>query len=537
LAPVLVFAGGQADKGAAAPAAGATTGVNEYGWKIPAQTISFSFYAGQDNPDNVPKYGTKLDEYLLKKFNVKLQKIVYDTDVNERLSLMLASNDYPDVIASYLTDVQLRPWVTQNKAVELSGLIDQNGPNIKKELGNLYKRFVDANGKVYGVPIGWGFLGIPDYSAHIRWDWWQAMGAPAFKTTEDYYQLLKKMLALHPTNKNGEVAYALAWQPALTPDRVTGYWGLKDGWKEDANNNLTYWLNTPEGLDMTLYFNRYNVEGIMDPDSFAMNYDQWKAKFSAERLIGHIGSWWVSWNAGHEIWQKTDPNWNDNQRYVQVKLQAPGVDKVYLSPKDVNGWGRTIITNKAKIPADIVKWWNFEITPMGTRLMGWGVPNEEKSNWIVHPDGTWDFNAFAKDTMIAGTYDFELGASFGAGVDWMVMPIKFSDEPRPTTVWWDQNFNQEAKWKKVMADNMAGTQWDNTAIIEVKVADDQRMSFIQQQIKDIVATGFAKAVMAPSAAECRTQFAAMVQAAKQAGLDDYQKFMSDGYKKNLAAWK
>jgi putative aldouronate transport system substrate-binding protein len=511
--------------------------VNEYGWQVPDKTITISFYAGKDNPETVAKNTPQMDRFLLEKFNVKIQKIVYDTDMDERLSLMLASGDYPDVLACSLTDVQFRPWVTQKKAVELSGLIDKNGPNVKKELGSLYKRYFETDGKLYGVPSGWGFLGIPDYSAHIRWDWWQAMGAPAFKTTEDYYQILKKMQALHPTNKNGEKTYAIAWQPNLAPERVTGYWGLKDGWKEDAGSNLTYWLNTKEGLDMALYFNRFNVEGLMDPDSFVSKYDDWKAKFSGERIMGHIGSWWVSWNAGHEIWQKTNPDWTDDQRFVQVKLQAPGVSTVYLSPKDVMGSGRTIITNKAKNPADIVKWWNFEITPMGTRLLGWGVPNLEKSNWKVNADGSWAFNDFARDTMISGKYDFTLGDSFGGGQYWQVMPIKFSSEKRPTTVWWDQNFNQDTKWKKIMADNMAGTQWDNTAIMEIKIASDSKMAFIKQQIKDIVTTGFAKAVMAPSAAECTAEFNNMVKAAKKAGLDEYQKFITDEYKKNLKAWK
>ena len=66
-------------------------------------------------------------------------------------------------------------------------------------------------------------------------------------------------------------------------NNVLGIWGLKDGYKEDADHNLTHWLNTSEGLEAVKYYNRFYLEGLMDPDSFLNKFDDWKLKFSNDR--------------------------------------------------------------------------------------------------------------------------------------------------------------------------------------------------------------------------------------------------------------
>lgn len=512
--------------------------VNVFGWQIPEKTIKISYFAGKDDPDKVAGDSVRMNEYLLETFNVQIEKIVYDTDRNERLSLMLVSNDYPDVIAANLNKTEYAQWVEQGRAQNLEELIDAYGPNIKSELGDAYQRYFSEDGKLYGLPRAWGGLNIPDFSAHIRWDWWNEMGSPEFLSPEEYYSVLKQMVKDHPKNQYEEKTYALSWDPYAKPSQVAGVWGLNQGWKEDANHNLKYWINTQEGLNMVLFYNQIYRDELLDPDAFNNidKYDAWKAKFSSERIAGHIGGWWQSWNAGHEVWQQTWDNWNDDNRYVQVKIQAENAEMAYLSPKNVMGWGMTIITDLCATPEDVIKWWNFEITPMGTRLMGWGIPNLPDSNWNIHDDGTWSFNESAKAGILNGTFDFQEAYKRGMGRFWMVMPTKFSNEERPTTVWWDQNFNQEAKWKKIMNDNLADTIFDGTALQEIPFPTEDPVTLIRQQIKDIEMTGFANAVMSDTQAACIEEFMKLRENASKLGLEKYEKYMTEGYVNNLKNW-
>lgn len=332
-----------------------TKGKNEYGWDIPETTTKFSYYTkGKGNPDKAKKNSEQMHQYILDKFNVDIDKIVYDTDGDERLNLMLSSGDYPDVITNMSKD-DVDKWKEQGKIIEVTPYIGTVGKDIKKELGEKYKMYLDDDGKLYGLPVAWGMLPIPDNCAHIRWDWYQAMGAPKFETPEEYYEILKKMVQAHPKNSKGEKVYALSWNENCSIDTVAGIWGLKEGYKENSDHSLTHWINTPEGLEFTKFYNQVYRDGMLDPDAFSNKYDQWKAKFSDERIAGHIGGWWESWNAGHEIWQKTNKNWKEEQRYVQVKIKAADAPAAYLSPKDTTGWGYTVITDKCKNPEEVMR--------------------------------------------------------------------------------------------------------------------------------------------------------------------------------------
>ena len=44
--------------------------VNMFGWEIPDETIKFTAYMGNDNPDTVAKYAAQMHDYLVDNFNV-----------------------------------------------------------------------------------------------------------------------------------------------------------------------------------------------------------------------------------------------------------------------------------------------------------------------------------------------------------------------------------------------------------------------------------------------------------------------------------
>ncbi|MCL6457534.1 MAG: sugar ABC transporter substrate-binding protein [Gorillibacterium sp.] len=524
-------------KGNTAEATTAAGTVNEFGWQLPAETTQIHFYqADQDNPDKVKKNQAALHDYLLKTFNVDIVRTSLDVDPKEKLNLMLVSGDYPGVIAA-MDDSAISQWKAQNKLIDLAPLVDKYGPNIKKELGSRYESYLDADGKLWGIPRGWGYLPIPDNTAHIRWDWYQELGAPKIETPEDYYNVLKAMVEKHPTNANGEKTYALSWNADISINSAIGFWGLNDGYKEDADHNLTHWLNTEEGKNALLYYNRFFIDGLLDPDAFINKFEDWKIKFSNETIAGHIGPWWQSINAGSEIWLKTDPNYKEDKRYVQIAFKAPGADKAYLSPKDTHGWNYTVLTDKVKSPEEIIKFLDFMITPIGTRLMGWGVPNTPESYWNYEGDSKWSFNETQKKAVLAGTMDYEKEeAATGTNVFWLSYPQGLLSDDQKSTAWYDQNFIQDDKWKKMMNDNVADTIFDNTER-RITFATDNPLTIKNQQIEELIKNGFAKIVMSKTAADAAKNFDELRDKAMKLGLQDIEKFRTEEYKKNLAMLK
>lgn len=510
--------------------------VNEYGWEVPEKTLEISYYVGQDNPDTVAKNSKLISDLLLEKFNVKLNKIVYDTDMIEKLNLMLASNDYPDVISNMKVDEALK-WVDLGKAQELTPLIDEYGPEIKKQMGDYLKRYEEDDGKIFNLPVGWGLLPIADAAAQVRLDWYKEIGSPEFKTPDEYYEVLKKLVEKHPVNAAGEKVYALgAWKddvyPTMIPEQLGGIWGLKRGYKEDADHNLTHWVNTDEGLELTKWYNRFAREGLLDPDTFTQKRDDWGAKCSNERYAGHFATWWVTKDFGNMTWLKTKKDYNDDMRYPHYDIKAPIAEKSYLNPKSTMGWGRTIITDKCKNPKDVMKWWNFEVSDMGTKLLSWGIPNTETSVWNLTESGEWSWNQNMTKTLEDSTFD-QAKFDLNGGVSyWMVMGQQLHEDG--TQAWIDQNF--PSKWFKLKDENLKDTVFDFSAFFAISLPADEPVTVENQQVRDIVTTGFANAVMSKTESECVAKFMEMREKASKAGLKEVEDFYSQQYKKNLVKW-
>ena len=191
------------------PAVAEETGgkVNMFGWEVPEETITFTAYMGSDNPDTVAKNFAAMHDYLVENFNVDISLLVYDNDATERLGMMAASNDYPDVIICSIANAA--PWIEQGRAVDLTDLVnEENTPNIIKRYGKYLPRLYNDEGRLMCLANGWGMSQWADYAPQVRYDWYLEVGEPDESTPEAYYEAVKQMVANHPENPNGEKTYA-----------------------------------------------------------------------------------------------------------------------------------------------------------------------------------------------------------------------------------------------------------------------------------------------------------------------------------------
>jgi len=522
-----------------------TPRINAYGWEVPEKTLEVTFYGAQMSQTEFDKFGPEIDEFLLEEFNIKITRINYDSDRDERLNLMLATNDYPEIL-DCIKDDQLRKWASLGKLIDLHPLVQEYGPNILSNMGeDLYKRFIDEDGKVYGLPDGYGILGVLGFGAQVRLDWYKEIGSPKFSTPDEYYEVLKQMVAKHPTNENGEKVYALSdyiggYGYTRPYTRLSGYWGLKWDWKENPDGTMTYWLNTDEGLEYTKWLNKVYREGYLDPDSFTMKYEDWAARMANNRVAGSLVRVWECMGAGHETWQKLlGDEWNDDMRFVPYVMKDPEAENAYLNGLSPMGWGYTAVTDHCKQPEAIMKLFDYMNTPMGTRVFGWGVPNKEYSVWNFEGPTVddWSFNEKVKQDCINGALDWDKMTQLGYWKYQMVMP----DKPFPdgTTYGFDScpEIKKANKWLAFKDETLASTIWDRSAMNAIKWPADNPATTIRAQIIDICDAGFAQAVMSKTEAECEANFYKMRERAIQAGLETYEQYFSEQYKKNVDAWK
>lgn len=508
---------------------------NEWGWVMPQETIEFSFFFTNTgkNPNKYTDDVQPLLDYIYDNFNVKINCRVADSKPQETLNLLLAAGDYPDVIAG-LDQVAYGKWKEQERLVELTPYMDQVGENIKASLGDDYTRYLDEDGKLFYLPNGYGGDMYPWFCATVRLDQYEEMGSPEIQTMEDYYEYLKALVEKHPENERGEKTYALSWNDNNRLDVIAGFWGIKDGYKESEDHRLTHWINTDEGLQMTLYFNRFYREGLMDPDAFINKYDDWKMKFSNERIFGHIGQWFEVEESGYQIWQKTNENWTDEMRFVPVDIKADGVDQACLAPKDTLGWvERTVITDKCANPSEVLRFIDFTTSPMGIRLVSWGVPNTPDSAWNYEGGDQWSFNETFKASVENGTFDYPKYLTLGGESLWFSVDMRpFRDDPG-SMCWINQCFPD--RWKKLWFDVLDDTLFDNTAR-RIAFEPDNPLTVAKQRVDDAIDTGWVKAVMCKSEEECEKVFMELREKVNGLGLHDIEQYRTDELIKNLTAW-
>lgn len=518
--------------------------INKFGWAVPEETLVISLYHanGFFAPSEEQKQGREnMADYLLEEFNIKFDIITTDGDGMEYLNLMLASGNYPEVINNLTYDGVLR-LKEADKAQDLTAAIDAHGQQVISAIGDeLYPLFLDDQGKLWYVPIGvGGLMELPDFSAHVRWDEYLAIGSPKIETPDDYYDVINKILDEFPLTPAGESRYTLSLYNQGDPaGSFGGYWGLKRGWKEADDKSLTYWAFTEEGKAMSKWFNRFWTDGTMDPDAFANNFDQWKAKFSAERVVGAIGGWWIGFNAGHEVWILTDPDWHEDKRFVQVGFKAPEAKAATVTGKIRYGGWNTVVTDKAENLIDIVKLMNFQATEPGLALFNWGIPGEVPKYgspgeyvvcWHIDDDGNWYFDEGAKQLLIEENWDYPAEGVLGGDYAILFQTTKrWADGIH--CVWRNQMWYEENKWKTMMIENMKDTIYDFTPMSLREKSSDTVLT--ETAITDTWKQHWPLVVQAANDTEFEQRWTAFQEALSAVGIEEYTRITEENYKANL----
>lgn len=512
--------------------------VNEFGWTVPEKTIEFSFYTGDDTVVN--EAGMKvMADYLKEKFNVVINRIYYKQDMDERLNLMLAQNDYPDVIVG-MSDAMANQFIEQGRALELSDLLKNYAPNWEKEMGNYTNLMRDDEGALYKMPMSWGnTTDTKGRDFGVRYDYWKETGLPMYDSFDSFYEVCKAILEKHPTSPAGDKTYALTASDKGREwfNTPLAYLGFKSGYKEADDGTLTHWVNTDEGLMIAKYINKFYREGMIDPDWQNNVYDDAIEKFSSERVIANIGTWWHLYVGGHETWI-TEAGYKPEKRFVNVPFQQTDKTPTLISDNYIRST-RTIITDKCKNPEEVMTWFNFEVTPLGRALISNGPPDDTN---------VWNFKdgkITLSDKMVYGAdinNDFHAPReAHGAGLYWVAAPgyvplenddwSTFGNPLIKTIHMWGWSYNMDkldvARFPEATAFQMKLDQtyerpdfkWD-ASLYTVTYPADSEEAILNVTISENIDSEWAKVVTAGSEAECEAAFLAMRDKLNQLGLKD-----------------
>ncbi|MBR6309432.1 MAG: extracellular solute-binding protein [Lachnospiraceae bacterium] len=291
--------------------------------------------------------------------------LVPSDDATEKLNLLLASGEYPDVImGSYFSNQDLEKYGVEEKIfIPLNDLIKENCPNICerfKEHPNWEENMKRSDGNIYGIPSvdssGVGHVNC-SYKMWINEDWLNKLGLKMPATTEEFKQVLKAFKTQDP-NGNGiadEIPLSGAinsWNsdPYLFLLNAFGYFTTDYYYlKNDKICSILDQDYIKEGLR---YMNDLYSEGLIDIAAFTQNFDQLNAigNNADIDILGAAG-------AGH-VGMIVDTSNSERYRKYAMMLPLKGPDGYqalpYTTSVSVSG-AQFVITDKCKYPDAAIK--------------------------------------------------------------------------------------------------------------------------------------------------------------------------------------
>ncbi|WP_199613933.1 ABC transporter substrate-binding protein [Paenibacillus alkalitolerans] len=347
----------------------------------PLNISVFYGFSGQ-----VPTENNKISKKIKDELGVTLKEEYLVGDSEQKLGVMIAGGEYPDLITA---NTKL---VAAGAVIPLEDLIEQHAPNLKKHYEPYWNKMKDpSDGHIYWLPNYGVYTGEFNMTWYAGPAFWiqkavlKEFGYPKPKTLEEYFDLIKKYKEKYPEIDGqptiGFTTLAYDWKkfPLFNPpEHLAGF--PNDGGVIVKNNVAEIFAHKDIAKTYYKKLNEINAQGLMDKEAFTQNYDQYLAKIATGRVLGMFDQHW-NFGQGEDSLIAQE---KIERTYVGLPLVYDGVKDWYLDRPPINlnnGFG---ITVDAKDPVRIIKFLDSLLDEKWQKLMQWGVEGED---YLVGDDG------------------------------------------------------------------------------------------------------------------------------------------------------
>lgn len=525
----LAACGGEETGNVSSSSAGSTAGAEE-------EITLTAFFR-----DELP-WDTAVAEEITKRTGVRLEYVTVAGDSEEKLNLMMISDQVPDIVTIERGAAANEQYIKNGKVIPLDDLITQYGPEVASQLGDTMGkvRSVD-DGKLYGIP-SWFSNEVspkPVFGINIRMKYVKELGYydsyvdKGYFTQDELLNLLREWKEKYPTI-NGKESIAMAFNAEDEGDYTwpfRGMYGIKANYEKDGV--LYDGLRDPKTKDMYLFMNLLYRDGLIDKD-----WPVTKKTLYDEKIVnGYVlSSPAAYWNIKNDQ-LKTDINGNvdeDNQMFPFLVV-ADGVapeDTTY-GPTSVLGWSSTYISSTNKYPEKTMEFINFLISEEGQYLTQWGI---EGVHWEMQ-DGKRVVLKHVADEIDAGTrqdyfeeegirlYEilFKAGtAADGQDYDMYNAYADANDKVDEVTLFARKYLGMTA-YDTTEYDNLGPDAGTPEALISAKITDLKREAL-------------PKVILAESEEEAGAVFDQLLADVDQAGLKQLEKISNDKFQVRMEVW-
>lgn len=470
------------------------------------------------------------------------------TNADDKLNLMLASDDLPDTIIKdfnlltkkMIDEGYVQDWESLAEQYGCKDLLDFIARNENTTFR--YNRYADGKiyqpeGKIYAIPnwvlteysweyaLDWG-NDFGDYMSGwlTRRDVYEGVGEPAWKTPEDALNTFRTVKENYKSI-NGEPLIPLGIAPMSGAamnwrDLAVNWTGSKSFLCDMPDGSIGHFIRNPGFLEAMKWFNLLYREGLVETETFTMKTEQWNEKRAN-------GSYFMLWGRDlnpNSITTLVRKGGNTDVEYrvlpAKSVFKGNNLDQIYMNitpSLGYTGWLGTYITKNCTNPEAAIKFMEYMWSDDGLKLQIYGPEgykttwNESKKRMEWMPGAAEEYaadnNKFIKETgirhwqmWIDDGYAFKNGMWF----DDQKAPIFGRDEAR-------------AEWK---TPDIAGKENFNRE--NVTWLQSEASNVVENQVVQIMNAQMPKIFMAESEEECVNAYNDMIKQAEGVGLKELE---------------
>lgn len=345
---------------------------------ITDEVTTFSMWCGAP-PGGLSVVGSPIMEYITEKTNISLELLEQNMmTANEKFNLMVASQDYPDIISGFDESYSggAVKGYEDDVIIDLTDLMEENAPNYMAYIQQDQQNYRDA----YNDDGQMLFMnGYNDYYVQargnvIRQDLLDKLGLDIPVTYDDYHNVLEAF-------KNDGIEYPI-WMPQAVQGGallsagfgVSGYTLQQSGTHFFQKDGIVYSsFLTEEYKEFLKLMAQWYSEGLMAKDFYAIVDDMGSASEPAI-LNGNVGMWY----------HMADKIGTYNKSASVEGFHAVGLADAVQREGDISHFyqneGSSKTTNKgisisvqAEDPENILRFFDWFFTKEGSTVANYGI--------------------------------------------------------------------------------------------------------------------------------------------------------------------
>ncbi len=352
------------------------------------EVTELTFYNADATEDS---WADPVAQALTEATGVKLKTDYPVSSTDQKVALMIAEQNFPDMIYAKGDAGSL---IEAGALIDLTDLIEQYGPNIKKMYGDELDKlkYSQEDPSIYQLS-SYSMGGVSYKSSGTAQMQWAVLKENDYKipeTTAEYEEMIRSYLAAHPTNADGLDTIGLTlsaadWHWMITLGNPAGYIaeGAPDNgqWLIDDNYNAIYKFRSEKVREYFKWLNKLYNDGILDHEFATQTHEDYIAKIASGRVLSLFDTDW-DYSDGEKILiadGKLDLTYAGLPLTMNKDTKAPS-----LAPQGLTTGQGVGITTACKDPVAAIKFMDYICSDEGQVLVNWGI---QDVNYFIDEEG------------------------------------------------------------------------------------------------------------------------------------------------------